>query len=69
MIPSACLVVEDDLTCMRECRYLVELAGQRQLPAVAGVVVMASAALTACAPDMEWWRSQHSLMHAGKVIW
>ncbi|KAL3140785.1 hypothetical protein ABBQ32_005330 [Trebouxia sp. C0010 RCD-2024] len=50
-------------------RYLVELAGQRQLPAVAGVVMIASASLTACVPNMDWWRSQQSFMHAGKVIW
>lgn len=54
---------------LNECRYLVELAGQRQLPAVAGVVMIASASLTACVPNMDWWRSQQSFMHAGKVIW
>lgn len=52
-----------------DCRYLVELAGQRGLPPLAGVVMMASASLTACMPDMDWWRNQHSLLHAGKVVW
>lgn len=50
-------------------RYLVGLADKQQLPAVAGVVMMASASLTACIPNMEWWQAQQSSMHAVKAIW
>lgn len=50
-------------------RYLVNLADKHDVPVAAGVVMMASAALTACLPDMDWWRAQQSLMHAAKVIW
>jgi len=48
---------------------LVELADKQQLPPLAGVVMLASASLTACIPNMEWWHAQQSSMHAVKVIW
>ena len=51
------------------CRYLVELADKQQVPPVSGVVMMASASLTACMPNMKWWQAQQSSMHAMKVIW
>ncbi|DBA87522.1 TPA: hypothetical protein ACH3X1_004553 [Trebouxia sp. C0004] len=50
-------------------RYLVEMADKQQLPPLAGVVMLASASLTACIPNMEWWHAQQSSMHAVKVIW
>ncbi|KAL0052087.1 hypothetical protein WJX82_007721 [Trebouxia sp. C0006] len=50
-------------------QYLVELADKQQLPPLAGVVMLASASLTACIPNMEWWHAQQSSMHAVKVIW
>lgn len=50
-------------------RYLVELADKQQVPPLAGVVMLASASLTACIPNMEWWHAQQSSMHAVKVIW
>ncbi|KAA6423580.1 MAG: hypothetical protein FRX49_06640 [Trebouxia sp. A1-2] len=50
-------------------RYLIELADKQQVPPVAGVVMLASASLTASMPNMEWWNAQQSSMHAVKVIW
>ncbi len=45
------------------------MADKQQVPPVAGVVMLASASLTACIPNMEWWHAQQSSMHAVKVIW
>lgn len=47
----------------------MEMADKQQLPPLAGVVMLASASLTACIPNMEWWHAQQSSMHAVKVIW
>lgn len=50
-------------------RYLIEMADKKEMPAVSGVVMMASASLTSYIPNMQWWHAQQSSMHAVKVIW
>lgn len=68
-LPEPPVLVAHSMSGFFAQRYLVELAGQHERPPLAGAVMMASASLTACMPDLDWWRSQQSLLHAGKVVW
>lgn len=50
-------------------RYLLELSSGRDLPPLAGASLMASAALTAVMPSMQYFREQRGFFHSLKVVW
>lgn len=51
------------------CRYLIDQQRGLQLPQVAGVAMLAAAAVTACmGPTLQWFQELPSLMHGYKII-